>query len=536
MPPVLPPLFYNNRLQGGYLDSEGFGSSFQPQLERFSFPVSQSNRQDLLRLPRPSPPPSEVLDLSRGIRPAIPTSPGGHSAAPYSPPQFDFAASQGVPVDRPMFGPPQPLGGFQSTPDAGSPLLDRLQQQGRARLNFATPYTPYGPSSLLSGLARGAGTSGGGALLNDLGFLGRSGLTGFSTPSQGSPLLSNLSARGLGGLTEVPLEGRDASSGVLRSLAQTSQDLLGSGGQLSADEQRDITQGALSGFADRGLLGPAAASAAVLDTSRARRQRQLENIGVARGIEGLLQQQQSADRGFGLARQAQGFGQAATAEGLRQQQLAADRGFGLTRQGQAFGQALSTEGLRQNQLAGDRGFGLSVEDRLQGQRQADRQFGLNQRGQAFNEATTAEGLRQQQLSADRGFQLGAGGFNLARQGQAFGQALDANRFNLQAEQADRGFLGDLARLYLGAAVDPTQAVLGRPSIGVGVGQAGSQLAQQFQSPLLTDPFNQSAFGLQGSAFRTQSAAAQEQAARRAAFLSSILGFGTERVFGSGSVA
>jgi phenylpyruvate tautomerase PptA (4-oxalocrotonate tautomerase family) len=136
----------------------------------------------------------------------------------------------------------------------------------------------------------------------------------------GEALLEML--RGVG--EQSPLMGDlidDARNQEMSPINQRLQEVamreLGLGGELSADERRRVQQDSRAGFSARGMLGSDASTIEeVLNLGSARRQRELERIGLAGDINSRMLGEEIQDRNFGMG-----------VEALSQQRMQADRAF-----------------------------------------------------------------------------------------------------------------------------------------------------------------------------------------------------------------
>lgn len=117
--------------------------------------------------------------------------------------------------------------------------------------------------------------------------------------ASGGPLLGRLQGDAMGNLGRV--------SGLQAQQQRIAQGLLTQGGNLSAQETRQVQQDTRGAFAARGLFDSnQAIGAEIMNTDAARRARLTQNLGIAQGVDASGQQQITNNRGYALGVQGQG--------------------------------------------------------------------------------------------------------------------------------------------------------------------------------------------------------------------------------------
>jgi hypothetical protein len=118
--------------------------------------------------------------------------------------------------------------------------------------------------------------------------------------AQGGPLLGQLqqdAMRSIGGVSALQNRQQQIAMGLLG----------GSGGDLTAQERGAVQQDTRAAYAARGLYDSnQAIGAEIMNTDAARRQRLVQNLGLAQGVDAAGQQQLGATRNFALGVQGQG--------------------------------------------------------------------------------------------------------------------------------------------------------------------------------------------------------------------------------------
>lgn len=118
--------------------------------------------------------------------------------------------------------------------------------------------------------------------------------------AQGGPLLATLQNQAMesvGGVSPLQARQQQIAMGLLG----------GSGGDLTAQELRNVQQDTRGAFAARGLYdGNTAIGAEIMNSDAARRQRLTQNLGIAQGVDAAGQSQIGATRNFALGVQGQG--------------------------------------------------------------------------------------------------------------------------------------------------------------------------------------------------------------------------------------
>jgi hypothetical protein len=124
------------------------------------------------------------------------------------------------------------------------------------------------------------------------------GMTG-QQRAQGGPMLGQLQGdamRSLGGVSALQAQQQQIAGG-----------LLADGGNLSAQDVRNVQQDTRGAFAARGLFDSnQAIGAEVMNTDAARRQRLTQNLGIAQGVDAAGQQQIMQGRNYAMGVQNQG--------------------------------------------------------------------------------------------------------------------------------------------------------------------------------------------------------------------------------------
>jgi hypothetical protein len=143
---------------------------------------------------------------------------------------------------------------------------------------------------------------------------------------------------------------------------QTAQNLLAQGGNLSPSELRNVEQSSRGAYQARGLGGSNSSIVGeAMNTDAARRQRLVQNVGIAQGIEGMSQaQRQNAQQfGMGLSGMQMGYDEMGyNAQLANNQNTLAQQQANLGAAGQQFGM-----------------YGTLADDDLQRQMQS---FGMGQ--------------------------------------------------------------------------------------------------------------------------------------------------------------
>jgi hypothetical protein len=176
-------------------------------------------------------------------------------------------------------------GGFYNLEKQYQPLYNQLglQTQGQSMFGFTDPTTgQYTPGTVALGNAANSGirTSN----VNDLSGLGPavSGALDSANPYLGLGLNALTAATGQAG----------AGSPILSTLNQQAGDALKSGGALTPQEQRDITQGTLAGYAQRGsTAGNSSLITDLLSRDAATRARTQQAQQFGETVQGLNTQQ-----------------------------------------------------------------------------------------------------------------------------------------------------------------------------------------------------------------------------------------------------
>jgi hypothetical protein len=289
-------------------------------------------------------------------------------------------------------------------------------------------------------------------------------------------------------------------SQLSQGLQQQGMDALSQGGNLSPAEIRQLQQSTRDAYASRGTeMGSAAVTAEAIAQQQAGRQRQMENVSLASGINQQLTAEQQANRSY--------------QQSVQQQEIARQQGnVGVGLQAQLANQGVSAQQVLANQqnymqaqLANQ---GVSSQQSLANQ-QAFNQFALanQQTGLSTQDLNRAFAAQQQQQNigniANLGqFQAQQQQQNIANYG-ALAQAQSAQQQQgisnlgmlgqLQQGQgaADRAYALQMAGAYGNASFDPMMAILGRqsssPQMGAQQQGSASSMMGQFQGPQLFNP-------------------------------------------------
>lgn len=280
-------------------------------------------------------------------------------------------------------------------------------------------------------------------------------------------------------------------SAISQQLEQRGLAAIAQGGRLTGEEQRSLQQSVRSAYGARGNLGGSqAVSAEALARLSGEREREMQNLSLASGINQQLMGELAANRGFStgvygqeLGRQGQNVGNTLQAD--------------LANQGTAAQRAQAQAQLQQQAALANQAAAMQAQLANQSAGMQMGQFGAQQSLQA-QLANQAAGINQGQFGAQMGLQAG-----LAN--QAAGNR--ASEFGIQSAQnqtaADRAFGLNLAGAYGQYATNPFQAVLGSSSGALGaagqqLGMAGG-LQQQGMGPQLFDPNAGINLGLQNAA-------------------------------------
>lgn len=314
----------------------------------------------------------------------------------------------------------------------------------------------------------------------------------------GGPLLGQMTADASRSLNTV--------SPIQQQLNAQAQELLAQGGNLSAQDLRNIEQSTRGAYASRGLYDSnQAIGAEILNTDAARRARLFENQRQAGAIDAAGQSQIQANRGYAQGVQAQG-------QNLSQFNTGQQNQIGLFNAGAANDISRFNA---QNQT------NVSLANAA-----AQNQFGLAQYNTQADIARINAGLGTQTSLANAAAQNDASRYNA---GLSYQTGLANAGLQMQQQQQGTQGLFGLAGLLGQQAQDPYQMVLGRsgaPSQAMGaVGQAGSINTgmQNF------DPFNASIMnmyaGNQANQLAANTATANNQAGLYGSFLGALGNFG-----------
>ncbi len=286
------------------------------------------------------------------------------------------------------------------TSNANAPIATNAsfnQAQGIASQGFGT----FNPQGLFASTNQGSQTVGAGQV--DPMMVGQQGV---------NPLLSQLTGQAMQNQGPSALQQGQNFYGM---------QALMNGGNLSQSELRDVQQSSRAGFAARGL---GATNASIVDeafqTDAAKRQRLLQNLGIAQTAQnqGLAEQNQQQQFGLGVGSQLYGYGQLAQQAGL------ANQGANLS--GQLANQSTGLSAAQSNQSAALQ----AQQQALQGQI-ANQGFGLN----SYNANVNSQLAQQQALQQSATF------LEAQRQAQLQAQAL-------------------AAQLQAGGRTDPYSAIIG----------------------------------------------------------------------------
>lgn len=337
------------------------------------------------------------------------------------------------------------------------------------------------------------------------------------TPAQAAAAANVNNVLGMNAAQVQDVQGQDIGAGQLggqmygqainagpsqlsQGLQQQGLDALSQGSNLSPAEIRQLQQSTREAYASRGTeMGSAAVTAEALAQSQAGRQRQMENVNLASGINQQLTAEQQANRAYQQSVQQQELGrqQSNVGVGLQAQ---------LANQGVSAQQSLANQqNYMQAQLANQ---GVSSQQSLANQ-QAFNQFALanQQAGLSTQDLNRAFAAQQQQQNigniANLGqFQAQQQQQNIANYG-ALSQAQSAQQQQQIANQgllgqamqgetaADRAYALQLAGQYANTSFDPMMAILGRqstaPQMGSQQQNSASSMMAQFQGPQLFNP-------------------------------------------------
>jgi hypothetical protein len=231
-------------------------------------------------------------------------------------------------------------------------------------------------------------------------------------------------------------------SQLSQGLQQQGMDALSQGGNLSPAEIRQLQQSTREAYASRGTeMGSAAVTAEALAQSQAGRQRQMENVSLASGINQQLTAEQQANRAY--------------QQSVQQQEIARQQGnVGVGLQAQLANQGVSAQQSLANQQAYNQ-FALSNQQAGLSTQEANRNFAAQQQQQGISNLGMLGQLQQGQGAADRAYAL------------------------------------QMAGAYGSTSFDPMMAILGRqsssPQMGAQQQSSASGMMGQFQGPQLFDP-------------------------------------------------
>jgi hypothetical protein len=318
-------------------------------------------------------------------------------------------------------------------------------------------------------------------------FTGANASTAAQQRASGGPLLGRLQGDAMANLGRV--------SALQGQQEQIAQGLLNQGGDLSAQDLRNVQQSARTAYSARGL-GSSNQSIAteVLNTDAARRARLRENLGIAQGVDAAGQQQIGQNRNYALGAQnqqqglntfnaSQGNSLAATNAGLlttaslhnsTQANDISRFNAGLLTQNSQFNSGLGAQvslanmGARnnmaqfdasgQNQLAASNaGLGAQVGLANMGAQNNLAQFGAGL-AQQNNQYNAGSQNQAQQFNVGAANQMGLANAQLGLQGanDQWARAMGLGNFHLGQAQNP----GPFAMGLLGQAPDYTSALLG----------------------------------------------------------------------------
>lgn len=292
--------------------------------------------------------------------------------------------------------------------------------------------------------------------------------------ARGGPLLSTLqnqAMQSVGGVSDLQARQQQIAMGLLG----------GSGGDLTGQDLRNVQQDTRGAFAARGLYDSnQAIGAEILNTDAARRQRLMQNLGIAQGVDAAGQQQIGATRNFALGVQNQG-------QNLSQFNAAQGNQVGMFNTGQAnhinlanannfndlskFNAGLQTQNSQFNSNLGSQVSLANASSQNQmaqfNSGQANNLASFNAQLGTQNNQWNAGAANQMNLA---GAQLGQNNlhFNALQNNQASqynsGLTTDAARFAAQAAGQDRndqwGRAMGVGNFYQNQALNPTATAMG----------------------------------------------------------------------------
>lgn len=240
---------------------------------------------------------------------------------------------------------------------------------------------------------------------------------------QANPLLGQLNNQAMA----------QGPSGLQQQQNGIASGLLAQGGQLSPGELRNVQQGSRAGFAARGLDATNASIVdEVMQTDAAQRQRLMQNLGIAQGVQnqGMAELGQQQNFSLNVGNQNFGYGQLGLqAQGLGLQAQQSNQNFGLG----SFNANLNSQTAQQQALM--QSAGLSEQQR-QANLQAQAQAVQAQRAGFLDPFATITGsadtnLFGQLLNANQGNQSTQAGLY----GGLLGYGQDVNNTNYNANAA-----------------------------------------------------------------------------------------------------
>lgn len=296
--------------------------------------------------------------------------------------------------------------------------------------------------------------------------------------AQGGPLLGTLQSQAMqsvGGVSDLQKRQQDIAMGLLG----------GTGGDLSAQDLRNVQQDTRGAFAARGLYDSnQAIGAEIMNSDAARRARLTQNLGIAQGVDAAGQSQIGATRNFALGVQNQGqnlsqfnagqgnqLGMFNTGQANQTSQFNAG-------QGNALNQFNAQNQTQNSQFNSNLGAQVSMANAASQNALNQYQLGLGAQNAQFNAGQTNA---NQQFNAGQANNLGLANMGAMNQGNQFnaGQANNLGMYNSgqtnQGNQFNAGQANALGVSNMGATNQNNQfwANLGQNNAQFNAGQTNA---------------------------------------------------------------
>jgi hypothetical protein len=373
------------------------------------------------------------------------------------------------------------------------------------------------------------------------------------TPAQAAAAANVNNVQGMNAAQVQGVQGQDIGAGQLggqmynqalnagpsqlsQGLQQQGLDALSQGSNLSPAEIRQLQQSTREAYASRGTeMGSAAVTAEALAQSQAGRQRQMENVNLASGINQQLTAEQQANRAYQQSVQQQEIGRQQSNVGVGLQAQLANQGVSAQQslanqqnymQAQLANQGVSSQQSLANQQAYNQ-FALANQQAGLSTQDLNRAFAAQQQQQNYGNIANLSQFQAQQNQQNIGNIANLGQFQAQQQQQNISNYANLSQLQAQQQQqnianygnlaqaksaeqqqqianqgllgqasqgetaADRAYALQLAGQYANTSFDPMMAILGRqstaPQMGAQQQNSASSMMAQFKGSQLFDP-------------------------------------------------